>query len=329
MNSDLKKAIEDCSSAVDEKIKLIIPESAPGILRESIEYHLETGGKRMRPALCVITCQALGGRREDALDFAAAVELLHNMFLVHDDVEDGDEVRRDKTTVWVKYGVPHAINSGDYLLGLAFNSVMNTPGDTALRVRLMEVFNTAYMLTVEGQAMDISSRADAEFSMERYLKTVELKTGYYLALGMVGGAIIAGADCDAVEGLWRFGCFAGPAFQVRDDVLDLSPNKGRGGKIGSDIEEGKASILYAHALQNAQPADRDKLILIMQKPREKTSPDDVAWVVALFERCGSIDFAQSFSRDMLAKAMEEIRELPLIEGELLTGMANLLVERSK
>lgn len=328
MNPNLKNAIDQCGAELEKKLKEIIPESAPDILRECIEYHLATGGKGVRPALCVITCEALGGQRKEALDFAAAVELLHNMFLVHDDVEDGDEIRRDKPTVWVKFGVPHAINAGDYLLGLAFKSVMNTAGDSERRCRLMDVFNTAYMLTVEGQALDISSRASADFSLEKYLKMVELKTGYYLALGMVGGAIIAGADSDAVESLWRFGCYAGPAFQVRDDVLDLSPSKGRGGKVGSDIEEGKASILYAHALREASEDERKKLIDIMQKPRECTSCDEVAWVIDLYEKRGSIDFAGNFSREMLGKAMEEIKGLTLVSDELLTDMANWLVERS-
>jgi geranylgeranyl pyrophosphate synthase len=114
---------------------------------------------------------------------------------------------------------------------------------------------------------------------------------------------------------------------VQDDLLDLTPEKGRGGKIGSDIEEGKASILYAHALQAASPEERHKLIHIMSLPRKSTTPEDVQWVIQLYRQCGSLDFARRFSMKLLEQAQAEIRALPLVEEELLTALTTHVIER--
>jgi len=329
MCETLDAALGRCSRAVEARMARLLPAEAPEVLREAVTYHLGTGGKRLRPALCVLTCEALGGTMDRVLDFAAAVEMLHNMLLVHDDVEDGDEVRRDRPTLWVKYGLAHAINAGDYLLGAACRAVLETPGDATLRCRLMEVFNLACLRTVEGQALDIQSRADPDWTVERYRAMVELKTGYYLALGMVGGAIIAGADQAVVDHLWAFGKCAGPAFQVRDDLLDLAPEKGRGGQVGSDVREGKASVLYAHALAAAAPDERERLVAVMARPRAETTDEDVAWVLGLYERCGAMDFARTFSERLLAEARRHVAALPLAEGELLTRLTAYMIERRR
>jgi len=324
---ELAAAIRRCSLAVEKRIAEILPKQADDALSECLWYHLGAGGKMIRPALCVLTCEALGGEMESALDFAAAVELLHNALLVHDDIEDGDEMRRDQPALWVKYGIAHALNTGDYLLGAAYGAVLGTRGSAELKGKLITAFNDAFMRTVEGQALDIRFRADPAFTLEKYQRMVELKTGYYLAVGMVGGAMIAGASDEAIGRLWRFGTYAGPAFQVRDDVLDLTPGKGRGGKIGSDIEEGKASILYAHALTTASPDDRRRLVHIMSLPRKSTAPEDLRWVMALYQKCGTPDFARRYSQERLALAKAEIRALPLAKDELLTALTDYVIER--
>ena len=327
MKEELIDAISRCSAAVEARIADLLPRKAGDALSDCLWYHLSVGGKKLRPALCLLTCEALGGRTERALDFAAAVELLHNALLVHDDIEDGDEMRRDQPALWVKYGIANALNTGDYLLGAAYAAVLRAPGPAELKGRLMVAFNDAFLRTVEGQALDIRFRADPDFTLDKYQEMVELKTGFYLALGMVGGAMIAQASDGTIERLWRFGKYAGPAFQVRDDVLDLTPGKGRGGKIGSDIEEGKASILYAHALSVAPPDDRQRLIRIMSLPRKSTPPDDVRWVMGLYEECGTLDFARRYAAERLALAKAEIRSLPLVANELLAALTDYMIER--
>jgi len=328
MPQDLKHVLAEYSRRVEQRMRECVPREEGSLLSEAAWHHLETGGKRIRPALCLATCEALGGRVEEALDFALAVELLHNMLLVHDDLQDEDRVRRDRPTVWVEYGEANAVNVSDYLLGLAYNAILRSrvPAETCLA--LVEAFTFAYQKTVEGQDLDLNSRADPAFTVERYERIVTLKTGYYLALGMVGGAIIAGAGEAVVDRLWEFGKFAGPAFQVQDDILDLTVGKGRGGALGCDISEGKPSILYAHALAHAVAADRERLIEIMGAERERTRAADVEWVIELYREVGSIDFARAYAADLLRKAKEIVEELPLEQRETLRRLTDFVTNRA-
>ncbi len=312
---------------IDPLLEELVPRGGPAHLAEIAWYHLETGGKRIRPALCLVTCEVLGGDSERALHFAAAVELLHNMLLLHDDIEDGDTVRRNKPTVWKAYGVGNAVNVGDYLLGRSLRAVMLSPLDDQTRGRLLDVFVETYGRTVEGQALDINSRSAPRFTVEDYLRTAVLKTGYYLVLGMIGGAIIAGAPEVTLKCLRRLGENMGPAFQIRDDLIDLTSGKGRGGVKGSDVREGKASILYAHALAHSMPAEQERLLDIMRKPRQETTGADVEWVVQLYERCGSIPFARNTAEALIHKVQDVLGNLPMEQQSSLRDLVAYLAER--
>ena len=325
----IEQEIQRQGKRIDAVLDELIPPDGPEHLVAPIRYHLDTGGKRIRPALCLVTCDALGGDSERALHFAAAVELMHNMLLMHDDIEDGDEVRRNKPTVWKKYGVANAINSGDYLLGRAVRAVLQSPVEEATRNRLLDLFLSTYERTVEGQAMDINARCDARFNVDAYLRVAEFKTGWYLVLGMVGGAIIAAAPEVTIACLQELGENMGPAFQIRDDLLDLTGGKGRGGAKGSDIREGKASILYAHALMHSLPAEQEKLLATMRKPREETSESDVAWVKVLYERCGSFAFAAETADALTRQACNLLARLPIEQQTPLRNLVMYMVERTR
>jgi len=319
-------ALKSYGDRIDARLEELIPRDE-GLLSTQVWHHMDTGGKRIRPALCMLTCEALGGAIDDALPFAAGVELLHNMLLLHDDIEDGDEMRRDRPTVWKSFGVPNAVNTGDYLLGRALAAVMQTPVDAARRVRLAEEFIDAYERTVEGQALDINSRAKPTWAVDDYLRMVVLKTGRYLTLGMVGGAVIAGADERTVDAIYGMGETLGPAFQIRDDLIDLTEGKGRGGVIGSDVREGKPSILYAHALGEADADERETLLTVMAEPREETSDEDVAAVMAIYEAHGSTDFAQKKAEALIDQAYATIDHLPLESKDLFRGIADFMAKR--
>ena len=314
---------------IDRILDELLPRDAPAFLAEPMWYHLDTGGKRVRPALCLMTCDALGGDSEDALHFAAAVEILHNMLLVHDDIEDDDAVRRDQSTVWKKYGVANAINVGDYLLGRALTAVMQSPLESGMIRRLLEVFVATYERTVEGQALDINARCDRHFSVERYLEMARLKTGHYLVLGMVGAAIIAGAPEVTIQCLQRLGESMGPAFQIRDDLIDLTTGKGRGGDTGGDIREGKASILYAHAVAHSMPEEMERLAAIMAKPRDETTDADVRDITDLYERCGSITFAEETVDGLIRQAHEVLEYLPIEQQTPLKELVTFMAERTR
>ena len=326
--SAIEAEILEQGRRIDPVLEELLPAGGPGLLGEMVWYHLRGGGKRIRPALCLMTCEALGGDSERALHFAAGVELLHGMFLLHDDVMDGDEFRHDQPTVWKKYGVANAINTGDFMLAGALRAVMRSPVDSSVRARLVQTFLATYERTIEGQELDINARSNPAFSVSDYLRMAELKTGHYLVIGMVGGAVITGAQDSTVQCLHRLGRSMGPAFQIRDDMIDLTAGKGRGGVKGSDIREGKASILYAHALAHASPDDRERLLDIMRKPRSGKSDEDVNWVSALYERCGSPGFAGEKADELIRRALAELEALPAAEREALDGVVRYMVERS-
>lgn len=325
----IEQAITRQGRRIDRILEELLPREGPAFLAEPIWYHLDSGGKRIRPALCLITCETLGGDSEEALHFAAAVEMLHNMLLLHDDIEDGDTMRRDKPTVWKRYGTANAVNVGDYMLGRALTAIMRSPLPHDIIGRLLQVFVDTYERTVEGQALDINARSDKDFSVERYLQTARLKTGRYLVLGMIGGALIARAAEVTVQCLQRLGESLGPAFQIRDDVIDLTTGKGRGGDRGSDIREGKASILYAHALAHSMPEEMEQLVAIMAKSREATTDADVQQVIELYNRCGSTRFANDTADALTRQAHQTLEYLPIEQQGSLRDMVTYMAERTR
>ena len=327
---DIEAEIRRQGQRIDDILEELIPRDGPEFLSEPIWYHLDTGGKRLRPALCLVTCEALGGNADTALHFAASVELLHNMFLLHDDIADGDETRRDRPAVWKRFGLGNGVNAGDYLLGLALKALRRSQVDAPLRARLTDTFLATYLRTVEGQALDINRRCDRGFTVEEYLRITRLKTGYYLVLGMIGGALIAGAPEVTIRCLQQLGENMGPAFQIRDDLIDLTAGKGRGGVIGSDIREGKASILYAHALAHSVPGEEeDTLLAVMAKPRGATTDEDVRWVTDLYARCGSVAFARQTADDLIGGAHQVLDYLPIEQQPALRRLAVYMTERNQ
>ena len=313
---------------IDPVLGELFPPDEKKYLHEPFWHHMEGGGKRLRPALCLLSCEALGGNSERALPFAAAVEILHNMFLVHDDIEDGDTMRRDRPAVWAEYGTGNGINVGDYMLGRAYRAVLNTRADDATRLRLVDYFVDTFELTCEGQAFDLNRRADRSLTVDDYLEMVTRKTGHYLALGMVGGAIIAGAADEAVETFQELGCDLGPAFQIRDDVLDLQEAKGRGGAIGNDIREGKPSILFAHSVNEAESDRADELVEIMAKPREDTTEEDVQRVVDIYNSCGAFEFARQTAEEYTNRGFEAVERIPTEDRQFFRRVVSYMVERS-
>lgn len=306
----VSKLLADYGRTVLEHLESFLETCESPHLTDAIRYHLQSGGKRIRPALCLFTCEAFGGERAKAIPFAIAVELLHNMLLVHDDIEDGDRVRRDQDAVWVKYGLANGINIGDYMMACAYRAVLQCDVDATTIRDLIDIFTLTAEKTIQGQALDINSRANESFTVDDYLHIASLKTGYYLTFSMVGGARIAGASSQVAARFWDLGKKLGPAFQIRDDLIDMTTGKGRGGKVGADIMEGKPSVLYAYALESATQEDRARLIRIMRAPRDKTSDKDVEDAFGVFERSGAIEKAQALAERLVEEAMSTIDLVP-------------------
>lgn len=327
---NIERILSEKGKLIDREIESVFPRQISN-LHDAVYYHLGTGGKRIRPVLAIATCEALGGDVEQIIPFAAACEVLHQWLLVHDDIQDGDEVRRDKPAVWVKYGLAHGINVGDYMSSKVYELILRSRiygvGNETI-FRLLDSMIKTAVKTSEGQAMDMNLREKGKPTEKDYMEMVIGKTGHYMTIPMVGGAIVAGADEKTITGIIEFGNFIGPAFQIADDVLDLTKGKGRR-ETGRDIKEGKRSILVVHCLKKGNPKEKKTLLGILDKPPEKTTNADVLRVKKLFEKYGSIEYAEKKAKELVSRAKEATKELPAPLRSILNEFADYMVERKR
>lgn len=303
-------------------------------LHEGVRYALgldrverRARGKRLRPALCLLTCESLDGSTEAALPFALACEMMHNFLLVHDDIEDRDAVRRGRESVWIRFGLDHGINIGDYMFAQVYDLVQRSRDrglPEAVVLRLVALVSETVKGTGEGQAMEMNARGRRDLTPEGYMEIVTAKTGLYLAAPLVGGALVARAPEEVTALLRSLGDRIGPIFQIADDVLDLTKDKGRG-EVGSDIKEGKRSLLVVHAAQACSPREREELYRILDTPRKEVTAEEVAWAMELFERHGAVEAARARGRGMLEEAQALVAKLPApLDANLQTALEFML-----
>ncbi len=284
-------------------------------LYDLIAGQLSRGGKGIRPALCIATCRALGGTTESALPSAAALELLHNAFLVHDDIEDESEYRRDEPTLHRRVGVPLAVNVGDAMNAMTLrvlkqNLELLGPETTW---RIFDEFDHMMIETIEGQAMELGWIRDnrCDTTEEDYLLMVLKKTCWYSFIHpcRIGALIAKGDDVD-LGGFDRFGYYLGIAFQIQDDLLNLVGERGKYGKeIGGDILEGKRTLVLAHLFRSSGAPHRERLRAFFAKPRGQRLAREVAWVYQLMRDHGSLEHARRVARDFAAAAAKELELL--------------------
>lgn len=283
-----------------------LSEAAP--LKQGVAQQLGSGGKRIRAALCVASCELFGIPYTDGLDFAAAIEHIHNFTLVHDDIADGDAQRRARPSMWKQHGVAHAINIGDVFVPLAAGAILDAAYPDALKLRLLAMTAEFALDMVEGQNLDLNLRRHSAATFEDYLECTTKKTGAFIAMATVGGGLIGGASEQDLKRLREFARHSGVAFQIRDDLLDMEGGKGR--PRGSDVLEGKRTLMVIHAAGRSSAARRRRLYAILNKPRKSTSPADVEWVWQLFRDTGAHEYAARIAGDFVDEACEHALGLP-------------------
>ena len=253
-----------CKDACDGEIERLYGPSehgSNGLYDLILDYPLR-GGKALRPALSIATCLGLGGHLEAILPTAATLELYHNAFLIHDDIEDESWWRRGKPTLHIDHGVPIAVNVGDAMLSLSLQPLLDNVERVGLgpALRILRAVAKMTRQTVDGQAMELDWVRSNTWQLDDadYLKMVELKTSWYTFITpLQAGAIAAGAGPERMAPLESLGRHLGAAFQITDDLLNLRADPEEYGKeIGGDLWEGKRTLMLLHTLRCAEPNDR-------------------------------------------------------------------------
>ena len=314
---------------VNNAIKAIPYPEQPSHLYEPITYTMDLGGKRLRPVLVLMACEAVGGDINRALTPAIGLEMFHNFTLLHDDVMDKADIRRGKPTVHVKWDDNTAILSGDAMLTMATQLIAQAPADVMPQV--MDLYNRTAMEIYEGQQYDVDFEKRNDVTVDEYLEMIRLKTSVLLGCACKMGALIGGADEATAQLFYKVGENLGLAFQLQDDMLDVWGDEATFGKaIGGDIMNHKKTFLLINAMQRATGDHKVELSLWLNTPNASRSvkvPAVTAIYDALNLRSLSLDAINRYNNEAL-EALSKIA----ISDEARSEFANFitrLVKRDK
>lgn len=325
---DARKELARMSEELDGAIKSYIGDEEPNNLIEACRQYPYHGGKRMRPAMLIAACGAVGGDKSKAVPLAVAVEYIHNFTLIHDDLMDGDEKRRGMTTSHVKYGMPTAVLAGDGLFAKAFQiiSTMDVSGDVIRKV--LSVVSTAVWDLARGQQMDINNENNENVKMDEYIETIRLKTSVLFASGAAGGALVGGASDEVAKAIHEYAMSLGVAFQMYDDILGIIGDPAKTGKsAGNDIRKGKRTVIVCHAVENIKDKDDLKKFLSVLG-KEDASEDEIETAREILRKTGSIDYAIDMAKKYTQDAISKLDCLKESEDkEFMIALAEYAMNR--
>ena len=340
--TNLQAEMKRVKARVDQLILTeLLPESSPvrevDLLYRMMRDYPGRPAKGMRPFLCLAACRAAGGIEDHALLTAACIELFQHWILIHDDIEDGSELRRGEPALHRKYTEALALNAGDALHARMWGALLTNKKSLGLAttVSVMEEFSKMVNETTEGQHMELGWVHDSRWDLDEsdYYEMCTKKTSWYTVASPCRlGAIVAGADAGVLGGLKEFGLKLGVAFQIQDDALNLVGEEKKYGKAKSDdILEGKRTLILLHLLESASPGEKKKLISIMNMDRKKKTPADVSYVLSLVDRQDAIGYARKRALELMKEAVVTLRGINW-RGDseavaLLESFARFAVER--
>jgi geranylgeranyl diphosphate synthase type I len=326
---------------VNDAIAEELPVQEPERLYEASRYLLDAGGKRLRPTVCLLVGEALAdvepgsadyrefpalfGDDIDLLRAAVSIEVIQSFTLIHDDIMDDDDLRRGVPAVHREYDEETAILAGDTLYAKAFEFMTATGSQPELSVAATNRLARTCTEICEGQALDVEFENRQGVLPEEYLEMVELKTAVLYGASAAIPAILLGADHDTVEALRQYGIDSGRAFQIQDDVLDLTvPSEELGKQRGSDLVGEKETLITLHARQHGVDVDN----LVDAETADDLTDEAVADAVATLEDAGSIEYARSKAEELTARSKEHLDVLPDNEAtRLLADLADYLINR--
>ena len=297
------------------------------------------GGRSLRASICMASARAFGASADDAVNTAASLELMHNAFLVHDDVEDESEERRGRPALHVMHGVPVAVNVGDALAVMSLRPLIANHARLGIRLsfRILQEAERMARESVEGQAIELGWRRDNRLDLGEadYLFMILKKTCWYTTIYPCRiGALIGTRDRLDLDRFVRFGFFLGAAFQIQDDLLNLVGDHQRYGKeLGGDVAEGKRTLMLIHLAQSAAGDERAELQRLLAGTRSQRGPEQIAWIRERMDRYGSIDCARQVAHGLAGAAQHEFEQAyadvpESRDKEFLRSLAAWVLERA-
>ncbi len=333
----VESAIADRQVIVNEAIDEQLPIKKPERLYSASRYLLKAGGKRLRPTILLLVAEAVSDVEPlsedyrafssphdeviDILSAAVSIEVIQSFTLIHDDIMDDDDLRRGVPAVHREYDLETAILAGDTLYSKAFEYMLATGAPASRSVEALDELATTCTEICEGQALDVCFEDRTDVTTDEYIEMVEYKTAVLYAAAASIPAILLGCDTETIDSLHGYGLDIGRAFQIQDDLLDLTvPSDELGKQRGSDLVEGKRTIITLHAKN--QGVDVDGLV------SESPTDAEIEAAVDRLEEAGSIEFAREMAYDFVESGKSRLEVLPDGEPrELLEDIADFLVER--
>ena len=324
---ELMERLEPRRKTVNEALIKMLDVGDVAKLKKAMNHLPLAGGKRLRPILAMLVADAVSNKGKKTIPFGNALEIIHNFTLVHDDIMDNDNLRRGKKTVHTLFNETTAILAGDALFALAFEILATLEvNDSKIRILLKDMARVVRKIS-EGQQMDMDFENRLDVSEEEYLKMIEKKTAALFAMAAKGGAIIADGTEKQIKSMEEYGRLLGMGFQIWDDYLDVSGKERKLGKpVGSDIKNGKRTLMVVHALKRLNDEDRKRFLSVLGN--ENASLKAVNSAIALLEKIGSINYAKTMAFNFAAEAKKRLDVLPQSEHkELLNDFVDFMVKR--
>lgn len=326
---DIKQEIQKRGDFFNKELEKFLREGSPEILYNAARHLPLAGGKRLRPVLAMVSCEAVKGDIIDVIPLSISLELIHNFTLVHDDIMDKSKLRRGLPSVHIKFGEPTAIIAGDLLFTKAFESMHNTIGD------LKAFKNVEYGLIdcireiCEGQQLDMEFEKRKIVTEEEYLEMIRKKTAVFFQYAAEAGALLGGGSNEQVNSLNQYGISLGLGFQIWDDFLDVSSDEEILGKdIGNDIRNGKKTLIACHCLNNTKGDEKKTLEKIFGNLN--ASDKEVKEVYTIFKKLGSAEYAKKTAISYCETAKKSLEILPDTEAkQILIAFAEYSISREK
>ena len=312
---NLKEKLAIRAKPINDALEKYLKIREPKKLYEASAHIPLAGGKRLRPVMALITCEMVGGDSENAIPFATALETIHNFTLVHDDVMDDDDLRHGVDACHTIYGLSTAILAGDTLFAYAFEMITDCNVDDNVKADLVK--NIAYVVRkiAEGQQMDINFEEEETVDAKEYLEMIRLKTSILFGAAAYGGAKIGGTSEEEARKLEEMATNVGLGFQIWDDYLDATASEEILGKpSGSDIRQGKRTLLVIEALNRTDDKNRKRLIDILDS---ENTGQDVEEAVKIMEECGALAECHRQANGYLDGAREVLSHYPDSEARKL------------